>query len=62
MPTPASPDTNHFHCKACGRFFNSAEELKSHAIECEAAKASQPSKENATEQSYADDREWKSVP
>jgi hypothetical protein len=38
MPTPAGPDTNRFRCNACGRYFNEAEELRSHEVECRVAK------------------------
>lgn len=62
MPSPASPDTNQFRCEACGRYFNSGEELKAHATECEGAKQSQVHKEHAVEPQYGQDREWKSTP
>lgn len=35
----ASPDTNKFRCKGCGRHFNSEEELKEHQRGCLAAKS-----------------------
>jgi hypothetical protein len=35
----AAPDTNQFRCNACGRYFNSEEELTSHEQECRLAKA-----------------------
>jgi hypothetical protein len=38
MPTPASPDTNNFRCNACGRYFNTQNELSSHEAECRPAK------------------------
>jgi len=38
MPTPASPGTNEFRCNACGRFFNSPEDLAQHEVDCRAAK------------------------
>jgi len=38
MPTPANPGTNQFRCNACGRYFNAAEELSQHEIECRTAK------------------------
>ena len=39
MPTPASPGTNQFRCNACGRYFNTADELSAHEPECRLAKA-----------------------
>ncbi len=36
----ASPGTNQFKCDGCGRFFNTEEELSTHAVECRAAKSS----------------------
>jgi hypothetical protein len=62
MPSPAGPDTNQFRCEACGRYFNSREELDRHASECQAVKASQPHKEKAEEPNYSQDRDWKSAP
>ncbi len=38
MPTPASPGTNQFRCNACGRYFNTEAELRTHEPECRAAK------------------------
>ncbi|HEX4809046.1 MAG TPA: fasciclin domain-containing protein [Bryobacteraceae bacterium] len=38
MPSPASPGTNQFRCNACGRYFNTASELRQHETECRAAK------------------------
>ncbi|HLH03088.1 MAG TPA: hypothetical protein VKX25_09980 [Bryobacteraceae bacterium] len=35
----AGPGTNQFRCDSCGRFFNSEEELREHAVECQLAKA-----------------------
>jgi hypothetical protein len=62
MPSTASPDTNQFRCEACGRYFNSPEEFKRHATECDGAKMSQPHREKAAEPQYGQDREWKSTP
>jgi hypothetical protein len=42
MPTPAGPDTNQFRCNACGRYFNAADELSTHEVECRTAKAATP--------------------
>ena len=64
MPTPASPDTNQFRCGACGRFFNSKEELERHQPECEAAKAS-GSGDRQTDKGNREtgpDRDWVSTP
>jgi len=38
MPTPASPGTNQFRCNACGRYFNTKQELASHEVDCRPAK------------------------
>jgi hypothetical protein len=38
MPTPAGPGTNQFRCDACGRYFNTADELRVHEPECRLAK------------------------
>jgi hypothetical protein len=62
MPSPASPNTNQFRCEACGRYFNSPEELKRHSTECQGAKMSQPHKEKAAAPQSGGDREWKSTP
>ena len=37
MPTPQSPGTNKFRCEACGRHFNTPQELTEHERECAAA-------------------------
>ena len=42
MPTPASPGTNQFRCNACGRYFNTEQELASHEPECRLAKQATP--------------------
>lgn len=42
MPSPASPGTNQFRCNACGRYFNTASELRQHETECRAAKIATP--------------------
>jgi hypothetical protein len=38
VPSPAAPGTNQFRCNACGRYFNTSEELSSHEVECRPAK------------------------
>ncbi|HZU26029.1 MAG TPA: hypothetical protein VFA04_10930 [Bryobacteraceae bacterium] len=38
MPSPAGPGTNQFRCNACGRYFNTQEELSTHEVECREAK------------------------
>jgi hypothetical protein len=38
LPSPAGPGTNEFRCNACGRYFNTQEELASHEVECRTAK------------------------
>lgn len=58
MPTPAS---SQFRCEFCGRHFNSREELRSHAIECEGAKRSQARREHPNADAEST-REWESTP
>ena len=36
----ADPGTNQFKCESCGRYFNTAQELSTHSVECRAAKSS----------------------
>jgi len=65
MPTPASRGTNQFLCRACGRHFNSEDELREHSRECEAAKRSgsgQTRAAGADQREEGDDREWISTP
>jgi Zinc-finger double-stranded RNA-binding len=64
MPTPASPGTNQFRCPACGRKFNTDEELKTHETECAAAKAtgSGSTQTNQGDREEGEDREWVSTP
>lgn len=38
----AAPGTNQFRCSACGRYFNTAEELSTHETECRLAKVATP--------------------
>lgn len=38
MPTPAGPETNNFRCDACGRWFNTGEQLSNHQAECVVAR------------------------
>jgi hypothetical protein len=40
MPTPAGPGTNQLRCNACGRYFNTREELSMHEPKCRLAKTS----------------------
>ena len=40
MPTNASPDANNFRCNSCGRYYNTADELRAHEPECRLAKMS----------------------
>ena len=61
MPSPAPPGANQFRCEACGRHFNSAEELSRHAVECEGAKQSQVNREKPNS-GAEHDREWESTP
>lgn len=64
MPTEAGPETNRYRCEACGRHFNTAEELREHAKECTAAKAtgSGSKKTGQGDREEGDDREWVSTP
>jgi hypothetical protein len=64
MPTPASPQTNQYRCEACGRKFNTRNELKTHEVECKAAKATgSGSRElNQGKREEGEDREWVSTP
>lgn len=39
----AQPDMNHFRCRGCGRYFDTAETLSDHETECLLAKAATPS-------------------
>ncbi len=39
MPSPAGPGTNQFRCNACGRWFNTAGELREHDLACRLAKS-----------------------
>jgi hypothetical protein len=58
MPTPASPETNQFHCKSCGRFFNEKDEFEKHEREC----AARQSRTQTEPPDFERDREWTSVP
>ena len=40
MPTNQSPGTNQLRCDACGRFFNTEDELRTHQQDCIAAQQS----------------------
>jgi hypothetical protein len=64
MPTPANPGTNQFRCEACGRPFNTEGELRTHQVECAAAKASGAggASTNQTPREEGNDREWVSTP
>jgi hypothetical protein len=42
----AAPGTNQFRCNACGRYFNSDEELSTHEPECRLAKVATSSGRN----------------
>lgn len=54
MPTEASPGTNQFRCNACGRYFNTQQELSAHEVECRAAKESTSTgRQNLAEQDAA---------
>jgi hypothetical protein len=64
MPTPADPNSNKFRCDACGRHFNTEEELKSHQQTCSASKAtgSGSRETNQGKLEEGEDREWISTP
>lgn len=38
----AAPETNQFRCNACGRYFNTEDELTGHERECRLAKQATP--------------------
>jgi hypothetical protein len=38
MPSPASPEKNNFRCDACGRRFNTLEQLRGHEADCAPAR------------------------
>jgi hypothetical protein len=64
MPTEAKQDWNQFRCDACGRKFDTSEQLKTHRVECAAAKAT-GSGSRQTDQGKleeGEDREWVSTP
>lgn len=64
MPTEAQAGTNQFRCDACGRRFNTGEELKSHQVECLAAKAagSGSRQTSQSDREAGEGREWVSTP
>lgn len=64
MPTPSSPESNQFRFDSCGRYFNTAEELRAHETECQAAKAagSAAGQTGPGKRGGPDDREWVSTP
>jgi len=53
MPSEAAPGTNQFRCNACGRYFNTQQELSSHEPECRAAKVSTSSGRHSLEEQDA---------
>lgn len=64
MPTGATPEMNRFRCEACGRKFNTCEELKTHNAECAAIKAtgSGSTETGQGRREEGEDREWVSTP
>ena len=62
MPTPQSPGTNQFRCEACGRHFNTRQELAEHEAQCAAALASGGEKPKVKPREEGEDREWVSTP
>jgi hypothetical protein len=64
MPTTANPGTNRFRCESCGRHFDTEGELKSHQVECAAAKAggAAGTGTNRPAREEGEDREWVSTP
>jgi hypothetical protein len=63
MPTLQGPDTNRFRCEACGRFFNTEEEMREHQRECVAAQQTgSTQKTKANDPREGEDREWVSTP
>ena len=64
MPTPASPESNQFRCRSCGRHFNTEAELRAHERECAAAKATGSGNRETSEEKREEgpDRDWVSTP
>lgn len=64
MPTEAGPETNRYRCEACGRHFNTENELREHTKECAAAKAtgSGGQKAGSGGREEGEDSEWVSTP
>ena len=62
MPTNQSEGTNQCRCAACGRYFNTEDELKTHARECVAAAQTGAPKPDVKGREEGDDREWVSTP
>jgi hypothetical protein len=53
----AGPGTNQFRCSACGRYFNTQEELSSHEGECRLAKAATASGRDSLQHEDATSRQ-----
>jgi hypothetical protein len=64
MPTAENPSSNQFRCESCGRHLDSSEDLKAHAMECAAAKAtgSGSTETNKGRLEEGPDRDWVSTP
>ena len=64
MPTEAHKEWNHFRCEACGRKFNTIEELDAHRVECNAAKATGSGSTHTDHgtREEGEDRDWGEVP
>ena len=63
MPTNQGPDTNRFRCEACGRFFNTEEELNVHRNNCVTTQQTgSTQKTEAQDPRDGEDREWVSTP
>ena len=48
-----APETNQFRCNACGRYFNTQEELTGHERECRLAKQATPAGRNTLQREDA---------
>jgi hypothetical protein len=53
MPSPAPDWTNQFRCNACGRYFNTEEQLRTHEPECRLAKQATPAGAESLEEEDA---------
>lgn len=64
MPKPENPGTSQYRCAACGRRFNTVEELRAHQADCLGAKSTGSGEREVRPDSReeGEDREWVSTP